>query len=564
MDLNIVVAGEAGQGLQTLNEIMSKAFFHMGFEVYSSKDYMSRIRGGHNFMQIRIADEEISSPRRDIDILLALNEESVEIHRDELMPSGVILREGEEGEGEDDGMISLPAGEMASEINPRAANTVFLGAVWKLLDLSTDELEKVIRKIFSDTGVQEDNISLLQQGYEAVEPGFDISTPEDVDEERLLLDGNQAVGLGAAVSGVKFYSAYPMTPSTGVLNFLASRQQELGIAVEQAEDELAAINMALGASFAGVRAMTGTSGGGFSLMSEGYGLAGIMETPVVIAEVQRPGPATGLPTRTEQADLSFVINAHQGEFPLKVIAPRTAGEAFYETVRAFDLAEKYQIPVVLLYDQFLADTKQVTEEFDLENIELKRHLISEEKWPEDEEYSRYEITESGISPRAYPGQLEDEVVLQDSDEHDEKGFIIEDADKREEIVDKRMRKLKKMKREDLTEPEYIGPEKPDYLLVGWGSTYGPLREARWNLDENGHSVGLLSFSDVWPLPAAELEKNRCYSTELVVVENNATGQLARLIEAESGHDVDYRLLKYNGRPFTAQEIYSRMKEEVIV
>ncbi len=564
MDLNIVVAGEAGQGLQTLNEIMSKAFFHMGFEVYSSKDYMSRIRGGHNFMQIRIADEEISSPRRDIDILLALNEESVEIHRDELMPSGVILREGEEGEGEDDGMISLPAGEMASEINPRAANTVFLGAVWKLLDLSTDELEKVIRKRFSDTGVQEDNISLLQQGYEAVEPGFDISTPEDVDEERLLLDGNQAVGLGAAVSGVKFYSAYPMTPSTGVLNFLASRQKQLGIAVEQAEDELAAINMALGASFAGVRAMTGTSGGGFSLMAEGYGLAGIMETPVVIAEVQRPGPATGLPTRTEQADLSFVINAHQGEFPLKVIAPRTAGEAFYETVRAFDLAEKYQIPVVLLYDQFLADTKQVTEEFDLENIELKRHLISEEKWPEDEEYSRYEITESGISPRAYPGQLEDEVVLQDSDEHDEKGFIIEDADKREEIVDKRMRKLKKMKREDLTEPEYIGPEKPDYLLVGWGSTYGPLYEARWNLDENGHSVGLLSFSDVWPLPTAELEKNRCYSTELVVVENNATGQLASLIEAESGHDVDYRLLKYNGRPFTAQEIYSRMKEEVIV
>jgi len=564
LDLNIVVAGEAGQGLQTLNEIMSKAFFHMGFEVYSSKDYMSRIRGGHNFMQIRIADEEISSPRRDIDILLALNEESVEIHRDELMPSGVILREGEEGEGEDDGMISLPAGEMASEINPRAANTVFLGAVWKLLDLSTDELEKVIRKRFRDTDVQEDNITLLQQGYEAVEPGFDISTPEDVDEERLLLDGNQAVGLGAAVSGVKFYSAYPMTPSTGVLNFLASRQKQLGIAVEQAEDELAAINMALGASFAGVRAMTGTSGGGFSLMAEGYGLAGIMETPVVIAEVQRPGPATGLPTRTEQADLSFVINAHQGEFPLKVIAPRTAGEAFYETVRAFDLAEKYQIPVVLLYDQFLADTKQVTEEFDLENIELKRHLISEEEWPEDEEYSRYEMTESGISPRAYPGQLEDEVVLQDSDEHDEKGFIIEDADKREEIVDKRMRKLKKMKREDLTEPEYVGPEKPDYLLVGWGSTYGPLHEARWNLDENGHSVGLLSFSDVWPLPTAELEKNRCYSTELVVVENNATGQLASLIEAESGHDVDYRLLKYNGRPFTAQEIYSRMKEEVIV
>ena len=563
MDLNLVVAGEAGQGLQTLNEIMTKAFFHMGFSVFGSKDYMSRIRGGHNFMQIRISDEEISSPREDINILLALNRESKEIHADRLASDGIILLEGEDEDKNGDKIISLAAGKMAKEVNPRAANTVFLGAVWKLLGLKLDKLEQVIRKRFTDSEIQEDNLTLLHQGYEAVKQNFDLTVPDRDITDKMLINGNQAIGLGAAVSDVQFYSAYPMTPSTGILNFLASRQDELNIAVEQAEDEIAAVNMALGASFAGVRAMTGTSGGGFSLMSEGYGLAGIMETPLVIAEVQRPGPATGLPTRTEQADLSFVINAHQGEFPLKVIAPRDPREAFLETVRAFNLADKYQMPVVILSDQFLADTKTDIKEIDLEKIEKNRYLVDETKWPSDKEYKRYEFTESGISPRAYPGQLEGEVVLQDSDEHDERGFIVEDAEKRKKMVDKRMKKLTRHKREDLNQPEFIGPEKPDYILVGWGSTFGPLREARELIEADGISVGLLSFSDVWPLPSAELEKNRCYSTKLAVVENNATGQLATIINAETGLTVDYRLLKYDGRPFSAKEIYRRFKEEVI-
>ena len=561
MDLNLVVAGEAGQGLQTLNDIMTKAFFRMGFSVFGSKDYMSRIRGGHNFMQIRIADKKINSPREEIDVLLALNEESREVHEGKLGPDGIMLSEIDD-EGNDH-VISLAAGEMAKEVNPRAANTVFLGAVWKLLGLQLDELQQVIKKRFSDSEVQQDNLTLLQQGYEAVSSRFELEVPEQSSDDRLLINGNQAIGLGAAVSDVQFYSAYPMTPSTGILNYLASRQEELNIAVEQAEDEIAAINMALGAAFAGVRAMTGTSGGGFSLMTEGYGLAGIMETPVVIAEVQRPGPATGLPTRTEQADLSFVINAHQGEFPLKVIAPRDPREAFMETVRAFNLAEKYQIPVVILSDQFLADAKTDVENIKLEDIEKNRYLVNADEWPQDKEYKRYEFTESGISPRAYPGQLEGEVVLQDSDEHDERGFIVEDAQKRKDMVDKRMDKLTRLKREDLKGPTFIGPEKPNYMLVGWGSTHGPLQEAQKLLVDDGLSVGLLTFCDVWPLPAAELEKNRCYSTELAVVENNATGQLATIINAETGLTVDYRLLKYDGRPFSAEEIYRRFKEEVI-
>ncbi len=566
MDLNVVAAGEAGQGLQTVNQIISRALFRMGFSVFSSKDYMSRIRGGHNFMRIRMADEEISSPREDIDILLALNEESLDIHSGDVNEGGVILYDGEaENVDRSDVEIkNIPAGEIASEVNPRAVNTVFLGALWQLMDLDTDCLQEVIRERFSDAGVQEDNLTLLERGGQEIKPEFQIEEPAADSSDKMMINGNQSIGLGAAMAGVQFYSAYPMTPSTGILNYLAYRQQELGIAVEQAEDEIAAINMALGASYAGVRAMTGTSGGGFSLMAEGYGLAGIMETPIVIAEVQRPGPATGLPTRTEQADLSFIINAHQGEFPLMVIAPRDPKEAFYETVRAFNLAEKYQIPVVLLSDQFLADTQRDVEEFDPGEVEIERHLVSGSEWPEDREYKRYEITENGISPRAYPGQLPGEVVLQDSDEHDERGFIVESAEKRKEMVDKRMEKLTRLKRSDVKEPDYYGPERPKYLLLGWGSTHGPLKEAQKRLLAEDVSIGLLSFSDVWPLPQAELEKNRCYNTVLVSIENNATGQFADLVNSETGLTVDNRVLKYDGRPFTGQEIYRRLKKEVIV
>ena len=563
MDLNLVVAGEAGQGLQTLYEIMSKALFRQGYSIFGSKDYMSRIRGGHNFMQIRVSDKEINSPAEEVDLLIALSEEGKQHHAGRVKESGVILLEENGKIRSDAQVVSLPAESMAEKINPRAVNTVFLGAAWKLLGFSLGELRQVIKERFTDPDIQSDNLKLLEKGHEEVSFSYSGPPPPEREEERLLLDGNQAVALGAAVSDVQFYSAYPMTPSTGILNFLASHQEELGIAVEQAEDEIAAINMALGASYAGVRAMTGTSGGGFSLMVEGFGLAGVMEAPIVIAEVQRPGPATGMPTRTEQGDLSFVINSHQGEFPLKVIAPRTQEEAFYQTVRAFNLAEKYQIPVVILSDQFLADSKTDMKEIELEELSIRRNILDENSWPEDRDYKRYEITESGISPRAYPGQMKDDIVLQDSHEHDEYGFIEEGAEKRKRMVEKRMRKLTMINRKESAEPVYYGPSQPEYLMAGWGSTYGPMREARRMLADEDISIGMLSFCDVWPLPTAELEKNRTYSTTLATVENNATGQLASLISAESGLTIDHRVLKYNGRPFTAGEIYRRIKREVI-
>jgi len=560
LDLNLVIAGEAGQGLQTLEQIIGKALYRQGYNVFSHKDYMSRVRGGHNFMQIRFGNEEFHSPREEIDILVALNQDGVDNHHQRVQPEGYILFDGE---AEGDRIISVPAKELAQRVNPRAANTVFLGVLWQLLDFGLDELKKVIREKFPKEEVQQDNLELLQAGYDSVEAGFEVEEPaRSGGEDYLFLEGNQAIGMGAAMAGVQFYSAYPMTPSTGILNYLASRQEKLGIAVEQAEDEIAAINMALGASFAGARAMTGTSGGGFSLMTEAFGLTGLMEAPLVIAEVMRPGPATGMPTRTAQGDLNFVINASQDEFPLKVIAPRDQEDAFYQAFRAFNLAEKYQMPVVILSDQFLSDAASTVPEFKLDELEIARYLIDEDNWPEGKEYKRYEFTDDGISPRAYPGQLSGEVVLLDSHEHFQTGRISEDIDIRNAMVDKRARKFEKQRREDTLEPLYRGPEKPEVLMVGFGSTYGPILEVQQRLEEEGESVGMLSFNDVWPLPTAELEKRNAYNTHLVVIENNSTGQFSRLITAYTEMGADYRLLKYDGRPFTSDELYNRMKDEV--
>ncbi|HKL74543.1 MAG TPA: 2-oxoacid:acceptor oxidoreductase subunit alpha, partial [Halanaerobiales bacterium] len=344
-------------------------------------------------------------------------------------------------------------------------------------------------------------------------------------------------------------------------NYIAGKQDELGLVVEQAEDEIAAINMALGASYGGIRAMTGTSGGGFALMAEAVGLAGITETPLVIAEVQRPGPATGLPTRTEQGDLLFAINVSQGEFPLMVMAPRDHEDAFYQTFRAHNLAEKYQIPVVILSDQYLADSTVSIPEYDFSDLEINRHLV-QEKSGESEEYNRYEVTEDGISPRAYPGLLEGEVVLADSDEHDKHGYIVEDGNKRIEMADKRMKKLDKLISEDLLEPEYYGEKEIDYLFLSWGSTYGVLKETIDLLNEDGIDAGVLSFNDIWPLPQKELEKWVDKDIELIDVENNSTAQFAKLLRSETSIEVDNKILKYDGRPFTADEVYNRFKSEV--
>ncbi|HLV09218.1 MAG TPA: 2-oxoacid:acceptor oxidoreductase subunit alpha [Halanaerobiales bacterium] len=559
MNLNMLIGGKAGQGLETMAYILDKTLYRMGYQVFSSKDYMSRIRGGHNFVKIRFGTEKITAPGDRVDILVALNKETIDIHKDKLSREGIVVYENEQ-----EGISNLkviPAADIAGEINPKGVNTVYIGAVLKLLGLGIESCQQVIKEYFEKEKIIKDNLELLNNGYQKAERYYNFNETElDQKKKEILIDGTAAIALGAITAGVKFYTAYPMSPSTGIMNYLAGKQKEAGIVVEQAESEIGAINMALGASFGGVRAMTGTSGGGFALMAEGMGLAGITETPLVIAEIQRPGPATGLPTRTEQGDLLFVVNVSQGEFPLMVISPRDQEDAFYQTFRAFNLADKYQIPVVILGDQFLADSAKTMEEFDFARLSINRYLLSGEE--ENEEYKRYEITDDGISPRAYPGQIAGGVVLADSDEHNQAGHITESAELRKTMVDKRMKKSNKLIDEDLNEPEYTGESDIDYLLIGWGSTYGPLLEAQKLLTAEGVNTGLLSFADVWPLPRKKLEKWASRDVEMIIVENNATAQFARLLSSETGIIIDRKILKYDGRPFSGEEIYQKIKEVV--
>ncbi len=563
MRLNLVIGGAAGQGLKTLDSILSKILFKMGFNLHSSKDYMSRIRGGHNFIKIRFdAQKEVLGPIVKEDILLALNKETIKLHQDKIANQGLIIFNGEI---EQEDIISIPAEKIAQEIgNKKVANIVLLGYLLKLLGLDINPAKKILTDYFNDKQekIKEYNLAALNKGYQLGKSKFSFKLKENLNQDKMLIDGNQAIGLGALLAGVKFYAAYPMTPSTSIMNYLAQKQQEAGIVVEQAEDEIAAINMAIGAFYSGARAMTGTSGGGFALMNEGLGLAGITETPLVVANVQRPGPATGLPTRTEQADLSFVINSSQGEFPLMVVAPRDAKDCFRQAFKAFNLAEKYQIPVIILSDTFMADSKTNIEEIDPATLEIKRGLIKEQEAKKMGEYQRYKITDSGISPWAYPGQLNGEVVLADSDEHDENGNIIEAADMRVKMVDKRARKLAKLKEEDLAEPLYTGEDKPEYLLISWGSNYGPTQEA-YQLLKSEYNIAHLNFNHLWPLPTKTLESLASKDLTSVCIENNSTAQLARLIKEEIAYKIDYNMLKYDGRPFSGVEIKQRFKTEVI-
>ncbi|MFH1486345.1 MAG: 2-oxoacid:acceptor oxidoreductase subunit alpha, partial [Chloroflexota bacterium] len=380
-------------------------------------------------------------------------------------------------------------------------------------------------------------------------------------KKRMLINGNEAVALGAAAAGCTFIAAYPMTPATSIMEYLAGKSAELGLAVVQPEDEIAAINMAIGGALAGARAMTATSGGGFSLMVEGLSLAGITETPIVIILAQRPGPAVGLPTRTEQGELGFAIHAGHGEFPRAVLAPGTAEDCFWLTVKAFNLADKYQVPVIVLTDQHLASSYVTVDSFDLSKVKIDRGLLlTDDDANKLAEYERHQITESGVSPRALPlqGRL---LVATDSDEHGEEGHIIEDAETRKQMVLKRLRKLDGVAGE-LGQPRFLRSPEAKLTLVGWGSTYGAIREAVSLLQRDGVPANILQLNELWPFPAEAVSSALGGNCRSYVVENNATGQLARLIRAETGIRASGSILKFDGRPFSPEFIVKELKKEV--
>lgn len=570
VDICIKIGGEAGQGMQTIGFTLAKVFTRDGLHIFGTQDYMSRIRGGHNFFAVRVKNNPVTAASEAVEILIALDKPTIEIHKSEVTKEGVIIYDGEQIKTDlsADIFLNVPLQKIAEEKggNKLFLNTVAVGAALGILDYDLSLLDEVLKETFSDKGenVVQANIICAKAGYDYARENSKnhrrLELKSIRQKNRMLINGAEAIGLGALVAGCKFMSAYPMTPSTPITTFLAERAKEYDLVVEQAEDEIAAINMALGASFAGVRALTATSGGGFCLMVEGLGLAAATETPIVIIEAQRPGPSTGLPTRTEQGDLEFVLYASQGEFPRAILAPGNLEEAFYLTIKAFDLAEKYQIPVFIMTDQYLNDSYVDLEMFDLSKVKIERYLISDDELKSQGEYLRYKITESGISPRAFPSQA-GKTVIADSDEHTEDGHLTEDLDIRIKIHDKRLRKMKLLS-QDISPPKIYGPADAEIMFIGWGSALGPIKEAVEILNAQGSRVNLMHLSEIWPLPKDAIANFMGRARITIDVENNATGQLAHIIKAETGKSVTHKILKYDGRPFTPAHIIREFKNLV--
>jgi 2-oxoglutarate ferredoxin oxidoreductase subunit alpha len=570
-DITVRVGGEAGQGMQTVGALLGKLFVRRGSWVFTHHDIMSRIRGGHSFSQTRISDRPVRCPSSEVDVLVCLDKNTYGLYHESVQGAVIVDGEklGKDGKaGTKD--ILLPLGKIAKETggDARMANSVACGAVLALLGDPLDPLLDLLAETYSGKGeaVVRGNKESARAGYTRVKEGRRADALCRLGKAgggpgRMLLTGSEAMAMGALAAGIGFYSAYPMSPSTPILEFLAARRKDFGLVVEQAEDEISAVNMAIGASFCGARAMTGTSGGGLALMVEGTSLAGMTETPLVLVDCQRPAPATGLPTRTEQADLLFVAHGVHGEFPKAVLAPSTAEEAFHLVRKAFDLAETYQTTVFVLGDQFLNDSSWTVEPVDGSPEPVgRRGMLGEaelKKLP-DYGYRRYEITDSGVSPRILPGTPR-QVVYADSDEHTEEGHITESAEVRTRMVAKRLRKLGGLRRE-MSPPKIYPDDGAALYSVSWGSTLGAVTEAVETLRGEGHDVGLIHFSEILPLPENAIPGKILGRAKLVAVENNATAQLAALLRMEAGIEIEDRILKYDGRPFTPEEIADGLKK----
>jgi 2-oxoglutarate ferredoxin oxidoreductase subunit alpha len=559
--VNILVGGEAGQGLATIGDLMAKSLVRSGYEVHVTQDYMSRIRGGHNTFAIRTGPDPAPAPVEEVDILVALDQETIEQHKNQLTDRGVVIAAESFDTGELPA-LKVPFKELAPK--PIFYNVVALGVLASTICHDMHSLETLLRKTFGKKGeeVVNQNIEVLQNAYtwresqdfevECMPPPREKVGPEG--SGRLMMDGAQCIALGAMAAGCNFCSFYPMTPSTSIALALINHGRELGVVVEQVEDEIAAINMALGASYAGAKAMVTTSGGGFALMVEGVSLAGMTETPVVIALVQRPGPATGLPTRTEQGDLNLALYAGHGEFPRALLAPGTPEQCLQLAHKAFDLAERYQSPVFLLSDQYLADSYRAVTPFDLDAYPETPGPLLEG----DPSYERYAVTADGVSPRVVPG-TSNALVVADSDEHTPHGRITEDHGVRVSMNNKRLKKGQGLARETLP-PERYGVDEPERLLVCWGSTLGPAREAAQLLSSRDKKTGVLHFSQVWPLVPEQFLPALEAAGEVVFVEGNATGQFADLVRQQTGFVPDHKVLRYDGLPFTARYIATAVEQ----
>jgi 2-oxoglutarate ferredoxin oxidoreductase subunit alpha len=574
IDLTIRIGGAAGDGIESSGAGFCKAITRGGLYAFGLPDYYSRIRGGHNFYSVRISDQPLRSHADPVHLLLALSEETIPRHRESMVEGSAVVYDtalkidADELTGDGIQYIGLAMSEVAEDKagTSLARNTLGLGVAAGLTGFDLSALQSVIRGNFARKGqkVVDGNLAAVEWGYlEGQKRAGDylFRAPSSPDAPaRMVMDGTAAFSMGALAGGCRFASGYPMTPGSPVLHWMAAHGQDYGVVVKHTEDEIAGINMAIGAAHMGVRAVVPTSGGGFSLMVEALGLSGITETPVVIYNAQRPGPATGLPTRNEQGDMLFMLHASQGEFPRYLLAPGTHQQAFAAGWRAFNLAEQYQVPVLVLSDHYLAVAVRTLDvdalDFDAVEIDRGALLTRAELDALEEPYRRYKITPSGVSPRAIPGHP-NAVWVSSSNEHDERGAITEDKAMRVSQVDKRMRKLEGMAAE-VTAPSWHGPAEAETTYVCWGSTYGPLLEAvdRMNAERPG-SASMLHYSELWPFPVQATEDAFRKAKRVINVEVNATGQLARLIRTETGHLPDGAVLRYDGRPFTPEYILER-------
>ncbi len=446
-------------------------------------------------------------------------------------------------------------------------NTVALGAANALLNYDPQILNEVLKDTFSPK-TAELNINAAKQGYNHArehyrdEFGYRLEKTNTAGKHKIFLTGNEAVGLGAIRAGCKLYAAYPMTPATSVLHFLALLDRQYKMIVIQTENEIAAINTVAGASYAGIRTMTATSGGGFCLMTEGIGMTGMTETSPVILLVQRPGPSTGLPTYSAQGDLRFAIHTSQGEFPRTVIAPGNLEECFCKTMEAFNLAEKYQIPAIIITDKYLAESHGTAEPFDQNRIPIDRgQLITDNEYTGEEEYKRHKFTTNGISPRAMPG-TKGAIVRTNADEHNEQGYTTEDPDLATKMADKRFKKLDALTKEleNYETTKLYGPEEADATILAWGSTKGPIREAMKLLSKEGIKINYLQILYLTPFPVTKVQKILKSAKKTIVVENNKTSQLTSLIREHLLTTVDHKILKYDGRPFNPEALSQKIKE----
>ncbi|MED3823308.1 2-oxoacid:acceptor oxidoreductase subunit alpha [Priestia flexa] len=573
------VGGQQGEGIESTGEIFSTALNRLGYYLYGYRHFSSRIKGGHTNNKIRVSTTQVRSVSDDLDILVAFDQETIDVNVHELRQGGIVIGDAKFKPALPEScttatLYSVPFTEIATELGTSLMkNMVAVGASSAVLHIDTDVFEEVVLEIFGRKGQQvvQKNMEAIKRGAEYIREqlGENLETmrlePAD-GQKRMFMIGNDAIALGAVAGGARFMPAYPITPASEIMEYLIKKLPQFGGTVIQTEDEIAACTMAIGANYAGVRALTASAGPGLSLMMESIGLAGITEQPIVIIDTQRGGPSTGLPTKQEQSDLMAMIYGTHGEIPKIVMAPSTVEEAFYDTIEAFNLAEEYQCPVIMLTDLQLSLGKHSVNPLDYSRIQIRRGKLQEAELPEleaKEYYKRYEVTKDGVSPRVVPG-MKNGIHHVTGVEHDETGKPSESPINRNNQMDKRMRKLDNIQ---FKTPIHLHSDEvdSDVLFVGFNSTRGAIEEAMERLKADGLRVNHAHIRLIHPFPVDEILPYVNGAKKVIVVENNATGQLANILKMNVGnHHKVQSILKYDGNPFLPQEVYTKSKEMCLI